>query len=798
LTLVCFVALAGTAYAAAPVANFVGSNCAGAPSLTVSFTDASTNNPTSWSWTFGDGGSSTSQSPTHTYTALGNYTVTLAVTNASGSDTIGKADFAIVTNNRVVNVNTSESLRLACWNALDGDVIMVADGTYPANNKPWCRLENKTGVILRSASGDASRVTLQGYGWDSKPEGNNDLLWVWGSSDITVCFLHFEEARSFGIKVTNLLLNGRAVENLNIHDCSFLNIGVRMIKGTGGDLTPVQTGSIRQCHFENTKIPPRKWQDGGNYITAIDMMVLHNWTIADNVFKNIKGNSGGGRGAIFAWVECQDVTSERNVITGCDRSIAYGNPSGSSENPDDPHMTNGVIRNNFIVNTVDTGIELCWVNGIKVYQNTVLTADDSGKGIHYQWNTLENIHIANNIVRGQIYGDEGADVTLEGNLQTGIQDSWFNDVATGDLHLTALATPAIDEVNRLADAPTDFDQEERPTTPGMTDIGADEYAGGAPGPPVADFSGNPTGGNAPLTVAFTDLSTGSPTSWSWTFGDSGSSAAQNPSHTYNSAAQYTVSLTVTNAYGQDSETKPNYITVTSGQPPVAQFVGNPTSGSAPLNVAFSDQSSGSPTSWSWTFGDGGSAAAQHPSHTYNSEGQYTVSLTATNQYGWDDEVKTNYITVSSGGQQDYLCSSCEVVDGTLQAGDHTSVHASDDVYLQVLSAKVSGKYAATVVYYYNTGLGSLSSLTVTSESHPSVQPQRQRIWLYNFSTSQWVEVDVRDVTTTTDETTVVGVSSPSPYRSASGEVRVKIRQGERINNPQWTHYIDLVKITAAP
>jgi len=231
---------------------------------------------------------------------------------------------------------------------------------------------------------------------------------------------------------------------------------------------------------------------------------------------------------------------------------------------------------------------------------------------------------------------------------------------------------------------------------------------------------------------------------------------------------------------------------------LASFSGNPTSGNAPLNVAFTDQSTGSPTSWSWTFGDGGSSAARNPSHTYNSEGQYTVSLTATNQYGSDDEVKTNYITVSSGGQQDHFCSSCEVVDGTLQAGGHTSVHASDDVYLQVLSAKVSGKYAATVVYYYNTGLGSLSSLTVTSESHPSVQPQRQRIWLYNFSTSAWVEVDVRDVTTTTDETTVVGVSSPSPYLSASGEVRVKIRQGERNNATQWTHHIDLVKITAAP
>jgi hypothetical protein len=75
-------------------------------------------------------------------------------------------------------------------------------------------------------------------------------------------------------------------------------------------------------------------------------------------------------------------------------------------------------------------------------------------------------------------------------------------------------------------------------------------------------------------------------------------------------------------------------------------------------------------------------------------------------------------------------------------------------------------------------------------------PQRQRIWLWNFTTSQWVEEDVRDIESTSDVTTVIPVSSPSPYLSGTGEVRVRIRQGERLNTTQWTHYIDLVKITA--
>jgi len=82
-----------------------------------------------------------------------------------------------------------------------------------------------------------------------------------------------------------------------------------------------------------------------------------------------------------------------------------------------------------------------------------------------------------------------------------------------------------------------------------------------PQPPVADFSGDPRSGNAPLTVYFTDLSSGSPTSWDWSFGDSGTSQAQHPSHDYTAVNTYTVSLTVQNPQGQDTETKVGYIEV---------------------------------------------------------------------------------------------------------------------------------------------------------------------------------------------------------------------------------------------
>ena len=173
-------------------------------------------------------------------------------------------------------------------------------------------------------------------------------------------------------------------------------------------------------------------------------------------------------------------------------------------------------------------------------------------------------------------------------------------------------------------------------------------------PPIAEFSGTPTSGYAPLNVSFTDLSTNNPTSWSWDFGDGvGSSSQQHPSYSYDSPGTYTVSLTATNAYGSDTETKIDYIDVQTEpqDPPVANFSGSPTTGFEPLTVDFTDLSTNGPTSWSWDFGDGvGTSTQQHPSYTYPSFGTYTVSLTATNAYGSDTETKLDYIAVEEQGE----------------------------------------------------------------------------------------------------------------------------------------------------
>ncbi len=78
----------------------------------------------------------------------------------------------------------------------------------------------------------------------------------------------------------------------------------------------------------------------------------------------------------------------------------------------------------------------------------------------------------------------------------------------------------------------------------------------------------------------------------------------------------------------------------------ANFSGSPTSGCAPLDVTFTDNSTGEIDSWYWEFGDGNTSTEENPTHQYSESGTYTVSLTVTGPNGSDTETKTDYITVS--------------------------------------------------------------------------------------------------------------------------------------------------------
>jgi len=166
---------------------------------------------------------------------------------------------------------------------------------------------------------------------------------------------------------------------------------------------------------------------------------------------------------------------------------------------------------------------------------------------------------------------------------------------------------------------------------------------------VANFTSNVTSGIIPVTVSFTDLSTGAPNSWQWNFGDGVNSTEQNPTHSYSLAGNYTARLTVRNSNGSDS--KSATITVSEKAVsvlPVANFSSNVTSENAPLTVQFTDLSQNA-IGWNWDFGDGATSTLQNPMHTYESPGNYVVNLTSSNENATASKTATITVLESSSG-----------------------------------------------------------------------------------------------------------------------------------------------------
>ena len=225
-------------------------------------------------------------------------------------------------------------------------------------------------------------------------------------------------------------------------------------------------------------------------------------------------------------------------------------------------------------------------------------------------------------------------------------DAYFNIsldplfVGAEDYHLQA-GSPCIDAGNPDS---TYYDPDGT-----IADMGAFPYYQGAPAAPQIDFMPSGTCGTSPYPVQFTSSNVGGPiTTWSWSFGDGGTSGLVNPVHTYvvSDTTSFTVALSVEGPGGSDAVVYPDLITVLPAQvAPHADFTAEPRTGYGP--VQFTDLSLGQIGSWEWSFGNGDSSSQRHPYHEYSDPDTYTVTLTVTGPYGSDVEQKVDYIAILS-------------------------------------------------------------------------------------------------------------------------------------------------------
>ncbi len=457
----------------------------GGTCLEATFSGLALATPLAWSQGSGPAGARI-VNPTNPHTAVyfetgGDYTFRCTVTSGSTTHT----DDVVVTvddaplRRRTVNVTTVATLRSALSGAQTGDIILLADGVYDlaatrnSSGGTWCTLNNVNDITIRSASDNPAAVTLRGNGFADRSD-NADGLWLQRCARVTVRSLTFS---GFGAYAIKLEANTTPVaEDVRIENCRFLETGMRCLKGT---ITPAGThvhrGWVKGCRFENTALPPET-SYSGDYIAAIDMMALCNWEFADNDFLNVLGRTGGGRAAVFLWHQTRGALVERNLISGCDRGIAFGNPSGTTE----AHASWSLARNNLIVMgradgiTPDEPIELAQVEHVRIVHNTAWRASASARGVRCSAFVTDG-EIANNIVRGQPTLVAGA--TAHHNLFGDVASALFVNSAGGDFHLAASAATAIGQGAVFASVVTDFDLVPRDAAP---DLGAFEYSAPVP------------------------------------------------------------------------------------------------------------------------------------------------------------------------------------------------------------------------------------------------------------------------------------------------------------------------------
>jgi len=202
----------------------------------------------------------------------------------------------------------------------------------------------------------------------------------------------------------------------------------------------------------------------------------------------------------------------------------------------------------------------------------------------------------------------------------------------------------------------------------------------------ADFTTNITEGIAPLTVVFTNTSTGDYDTCTWDFGDGATNnTCDNPTHEYASDGAYTVTLTVSGQGGINTLTRPRYITIYD--PVEAEFNATPTSGPSPLEVNFTNLSTGDYDTCRWDFGDGeDETTCGNPTHKYAQEagtaifpfdGIYTVTLAISGRGGINTLTRTHYITTYEPVQANFSAAPITGITPITVAFTNQSIGAYD-------------------------------------------------------------------------------------------------------------------------
>ena len=616
-----------------PRADFSASPTSGTLPLTVQFTNKTTGEAASFFWEFGDGGTSTSPSPSYVYRTAGTYSVKLTARGPGGENSEVKS--GLITVNPVAPVvqppradfsasptSGTAPLTVQFTNRTTGQVTSVlwdfGDGSTSTSTSPT--------YVYRTAGTYSVKLTARGPGGDntaiksglitvtapitpptaSPPRADFTANPTTGEAPLTVQFTNRTTGQftslawDFGDGGTSTSTNPTYV---------YRTAGTYSVKltarGPGGDHIETKASYITVTAPSG---PPPSSAPQPDFIASPTTgpaplaVRFVNRTIGE--FTSLLWDFGDGQASVEANPSHTYTNAGRYTI----RLTARGPGGGNTETKTDYIIVTGSGPSIPAPRVDFTASPTSGTSPLTVQ----FTSRATGEINTYFWE----------------FGDDSNSTSLS-------QNPSFTYRTTG---LYTVKLTARGPGGESAETKANFINVSAVTAPPTVS------------PPQADFIATPTSGTVPLTVTFTNRTTGQFTSLAWDFGDGGTSTNTNPIYVYRTSGSYTVKLTARGTGGEDSEVKLGYITVTAAQTvqaPVVDFAATPTSGTAPLTVQFTNRTTGQVTSYLWEFGDGARSTLTNPIYTYRTSGSYTVKLTATGPGGQDAETKTGLISVAS-------------------------------------------------------------------------------------------------------------------------------------------------------
>jgi gliding motility-associated-like protein len=567
-----------------PIAKFSSDVVSGCTPVLVNFADQSTGNPSQWKWDLGNGTISNLQNPSVTYFQPGQYTVKLIIKSGDDQDSVVKTSYITVFQAPVVNFDADVT------SGCNPILVNFSDNTNPGstgiNSWQW---DFGDGVLANQQH--PSHTYTQA-----------------GNYSVTLKVINSDGCMS-NIRKTELIKNSGVVAGFTSKEVSTcMSDKINFQNTSTGSSTLTYYWNFGDGNTSTELSPAYTYATGGDYTAKL--VVKNQEGCTDSLIKKIQVLSPVS--AIFTADKLLSCTAPQTIkfTNQTKTGNAYfwtfdDSTTSTASNPAHIFADTGIYTIKLVVkNSNGCADSLKITDYIKIQKPFIRFDNLPDSGCQAVTKTLEASIVSSEPITDYLwnFGD--------GTTSSEVKPAHtFSNIGYYNVSL------AVTGANGCADTAT------MPKAIRVTQR------------PVAAFSANLFDVCAFSSVNFTNLSTGDVNSFVWDFGDKSNSTDRNPIHQYKDTGWKTISLIALSGGCADTAVIKNFIHL---KPSVARF-DFITNCANPYQIALKNTSLGADR-WLWNFGDGSTSTELQPSHTYASQGVYTITLET-----WNNETGCYYL-----------------------------------------------------------------------------------------------------------------------------------------------------------